>query len=182
MDLNLDRSMFTIFGLNMSGKTHLSKAILRERKAIIFDVRGEYDPKEFDRYVPKAKTYPALALENEIFINKVKNNPQWDTIYYPEANRTFPAMKPLMPNFRVFFDEYRHHNKAIGFDCRRPVQLTTDIVELCHFIFAFNLKGKNDIDYFNKLNRNIGETPAKLPKYHFMLIDSNREFRICEPV
>jgi len=181
MEFDFDRKMYCIFGLNASGKTNLAKDICRKRKAIIFDTLGEYH-REFDAWVPKSKSYPGIAYEFEDFIKWVQTQKKYDAIHVSEASTIFPKMKPLMPEMRKFFDTYRHHGVSFGFDCRRPAQLATDLVELSHYIFAFNLKGVNDIKFFNNMNSNIENTIFNLPRYHFVSIDQQRNFAVHAPI
>jgi len=179
---NFDRKIICIFGLNMSGKTTLAKYIMRNSSAVVFDVLKEYDYNRYDVYQPKKVNYPEVAQEFDLFIDRVKDEPKWNLIVVDEANRIFPNRKALFPRFRSFLDTYRHFNKTIMFICRRPSQLFTDIPELAHYLIFFNLKGKNDIEYINSLNRNAGEVVYSLPKYHFVVMDMWRNFYICKPI
>lgn len=181
MEINLRNKIFCIFGLNMTGKSYLAEHIASKYNAVFFDVLNEHSDK-FDSYVPKHKEYPEIANENEFFISKIQDKRKYNMIIYEEASRIFPNRKPLFPNFRAFFDTYRHKDKAIGFICRRPSQLNTDIVELSHYIFVFNLKGVNDIRYFNEINSKIEETTANLKQYSFLVIFPDRSFKVFEPV
>ena len=182
MKINLLNRIFCIFGLNMSGKTYLAKHIARQYNSLIFDVLGEYEPNIYDVYIPSSKIYPDIAQEFDLFIDKVKDK-KWNMLIVDEASRIFPNKRPLYPAFRSYLDTYRHHKLcSIGFIARRPTQLHTDLVELSHYIFVFNLKGKNDIQYLNFLNSEIGDLPAKLEPYHFMVIYPDRSFKIFKPV
>jgi len=179
---SFDKKIICIFGLNMSGKTTLAKFIMKNFNSVVFDVLKEYDYSQFDVYHPKNMHYPEISEEFDYFIEKIKDNAKWNMVVIDEANRVFPNRKTLFPKFRSFLDTYRHYNKSILFICRRPSQLYTDIPELAHFLIVFNLKGKNDIDYLNSLNRNVGEIVYSLPPYHFVIIDMWRNFHICKPI
>ncbi len=182
MRINLLNKIFCIFGLNMSGKTYLAKHIAKQYNSIIFDVLEEYEPNIYDVYIPESKIYPDISYEFESFIEKVKNQ-KWNMLIVDEASRIFPNRKPLFPCFRNYLDTYRHQKLcSIGFIARRPTQLHTDLVELAHYIFVFNLKGKNDIQYLNFLNSKIGDLPAKLEPYHFLVIFPDRNFKVFKPV
>lgn len=179
---SLQNRMFTIVGLHESGKTVLAKFIASKFNAIIFDPLGEYDSSKFDVYRPKAKGYPEVTQEAEEFIRYVKRERKWNLVHFSEASRIFPNMKPLMPVAREFFDTYRHDGFAVGFDCRRPVQLNTDLIETSKDIFVFSTKGLRDVEYFSGLNREIGDLPFTIPSYHFIHITQDRSFRVCAPV
>lgn len=186
MQLNLQGKLFTIVGLNESGKSVLGNHISKQYNTVIFDVLGERDTSIYDTYVPKSKQYPEITKEFDWFINRFKEliyRKNYNMLLIDESSRIFPNRIPLMPNFRNFFDEYRHHKGiGMGFICRRMTQLNTDLVELSHYIFVFNLKGKNDLQYLNSLNSNIGNAPATLLPFHFMVIKPDRSFEICNPV
>ena len=181
MNYDFSQKLFCVFGLNACGKTEIGKHIARAYKAAVFDVLGEY-VKEFPAYVPRNKDYPAIAYEFEKFIAQISTDKNYDLLLIDEANRIFPNHRPLMPAFRSFLDTYRHYNKSVGFICRRPAQLQTDIVELSHYILVFNLKGKNDTAYFNCLNSDIRDKIARLPPYHFAVIDQQREVAFFKPI
>jgi len=178
---NFDKKIICIFGLNMSGKTTLAKFIMKNFNSVVFDVLREYDFNKYDVYQPKKTDYPSISEEFDFFIEKVKTG-RWNLIVIDEASRIFPNRKALYPKFRSFLDTYRHYNKTIMFICRRPTQLFTDIPELAHYLIFFNLKGKNDIEYINSLNRNAGEVVYSLPNYHFVVMDMWRNFYLCKPI
>lgn len=182
MQINLVNKLACIFGLNATGKTTLAKHIAQKYNTIIFDVLGEYDSNKFDVYVPKSKEYPDIAEEFEKFISFMQDNNKYNLIIVEEASRIFPNRIPLKPKARAFLDTFRHKNKGLILIARRPSQLFTDFVELSHYLFVFNLKGLNDISYFNKINYNLQDIIATLKPYHFVVILPNRDFVICEPV
>lgn len=179
--VDLRKRIFSIFGLNLSGKSNFAKYLASKYKTVFFDVLGEHY-KDFDAYVPEQRHRPDVQDEYEKFIHKVRYMKNYNMIIVDEANRVFPNKKPFKPKARAFFDEYRHYNKGIGFIARRPSQLNTDIPELSHHIFVFNLKGKNDLQYLNSINRKIGYLPARLEPYHFIHIKPDRSFEIHRPI
>lgn len=165
----------------MSGKSHLSKHFARNYSTVFFDVLNEHSG-EFDSYVPKFKAYPQIADEFDLFISKVCKIAKYNMIVVDEASRVFPNKIPFKPQMRNFIDVYRHHGKGIGFICRRPVQLNTDLVELSHYIFIFNLKGKNDVAYFNSIATGLGDRLPTLEQYQFVVVYPDRHWEVCNPI
>lgn len=180
--LNLTNKIWCIFGLNGTGKSYLSKYIAKNYSAVFFDVLNEHS-KEFDSYVPNHKNYPEIAIEFDQFLTKIQGHKKWNMIIVDEASRVFPNMRPLRPVMRSYIDVFRHTNQnSIGFICRRPTQLFTDLVELSHYLFIFKLTGKNDVQYLNFITSGLGDTVSQLEKYHFVLVKEDRTYQICQPV
>lgn len=179
--IEFQNKIFTILGLNGTGKSHLSKGLARGHNAVFFDVLNEHS-NEFDSYVPKYKQYPLIAQEFDVVILKLQNA-KYNMLIVDEASRVFPNMKPLLPNFRSYIDTFRHHNlKSIGFICRRPTQLNTDLVELSHYIFIFRLVGKNDVQYLNSISNGLGDTVQRLNKFEFVQVNEDRTYLVCNPI
>ena len=179
--LNLTNKIWCIFGLNGTGKSHLAKFIAKNYNAVFFDVLNEHS-KEFDSYVPKNKNYPEIATEFDYFLTKIQSH-KYNMIIVDEASRVFPNMRPLQPVMRSYIDTFRHtHQSSIGFICRRPTQLFTDLVELSHYLFIFKMVGKNDIQYLNFISVGLGDTVSQLEKYHFVVVNEDRTFNICKPI
>jgi len=177
IDLKLKR--FCIFGLQGSGKTELAKHILRHASNhLVWDYHHEY--KGFNRYLVQKSG----DLDYQISAVIEKLVPKADMFVIDEANRIAPSRSALLPALRDLNDDSRHPpwRLSLGMVARRPVQLATDLVELAHYLFIFNLKGKNDIGYFNDLAAGLGDQVAALPQFHYVFVDQNRNFRVMTPV
>jgi len=102
-----------------------------------------------------------------------------------EANRFIkPKPTPLTQAVADMNDWCRHpqFNLSIGYIARRPTQINTDIVELCDYLFIFQLGGKNDIRYLNELRDGLGDVVLNLSPFHFALVYPNRTWRVFNPV
>jgi len=182
--LDLTNKIWCIFGLNGTGKSYLAKYIARHYNAVFFDVLNEHS-NEFDSYVPTSKNYPDIAKEFDYFLTRlqVRNKKKWNMIIVDEASRVFPNMRPLQPVMRSYIDTFRHTQlNSIGFICRRPTQLFTDLVELSHYLFIFRLAGKNDIQYLNFLSVGLGDVVSQLERYHFVIVKEDRTYQISKPI
>jgi hypothetical protein len=71
---------------------------------------------------------------------------------------------------------------GVGYICRRPSQLNTDLTEIADYLFIFQLGGKNDIQYLNDLKQGLGEAVKNLPPFHFVTVYPDRSFRVSNPV
>jgi hypothetical protein len=177
IDLTLKR--FCIFGLQASGKTELAKFILRHApNHLVWDWHHEY--KGFCRYSVQKR----YDLEKQLTLVIQKLVPKVDMFIIDEANRLAPNRSPLMPVLAELNDDSRHEpwRLSLGMIARRPVQLNTDLVELSHFLFIFNLKGKNDIEYLNDLAAGLGDTVSTMPPYHYAAVDQYRSFKVMPPI
>ena len=180
MDLNLQNKSFAMFGLPDSGKSTLAHCILCSygSSAFVYDTLNEYPDQPFDRYAPRGR-YDAAELER--VIKAVKS--RYSLIIIDETNRFCPSKPKPLPQEIADLNDFRaHYGLAVGFMARRPVQLNQDLTELAHYLLIFRLPVKNDIDYLNSLSADLGDVVSQLPKYHFAVVDSERNFTICPPV
>lgn len=182
--MNLINKTFSIVGLKGSGKTYLAKWILKHFPShLVYDTLREYDG--FHRYVPKFRQFGFEAIEElnlavQKLIIQSESRPQ--VFILDEANRYCPSKRPLPESMLMLNDWSRHLGISFGVIARRPVQLNTDLIELSNYIFIFNLKGKNDVEYFNSLVSGLGDQLIDLPPYHFIFVDEHRNYEIYAPV
>jgi hypothetical protein len=187
MEIELNKKIFSIFGLNLSGKSYFVKnAIIPSYKCLVFDPNGEYDSGSADVYIPKKKSYPGIAFENEEFLEKfVKKNHGYDLLIFDEADSVFPNKKPLMSNMDSLKGKYRHSEwgeLGIGFICRRPAQIFTDFPSLSHFIFSFGNKGAPDIQRLNAESQGLGDLVSTLSNYNYVIVNQDRTFKKMPPI
>jgi len=121
--------------------------------------------------------------ELERVVRRVMASKRYKLLVIDEANRFCPSKPKVLPQAVADLNDWRaHYGLAVGFICRRPVQLNQDLTELAHYLFVFQMPGKNDQDYLNSLSRGLGDAVAKMPKYHFILADPERNYELYSPV
>lgn len=182
MNLDLSSKAFCIFGLPDSGKSTLAHMILTQfgRLAFVYDTLHEYPAQPFDSYEPGGR-YSAPELERTI--RQVIASRKYRLFVLDEANRFCPTKPKPLPQAVADLNDWRaHYDLAAGFICRRPVQLNQDLTELAHYLFIFRMPGKNDRDYLNNLSTGLGDAAAQLPKYHFLVVDPERNYTVSSPV
>ena len=188
MDIDLTKKIITVFGLNLSGKSHFVKhAIIPKYRCLVVDPNAEYDSDQADVYRPKANSYPAIARENEKFLESfVKpNKGSWDLLIFDEADDIFPNGKPLFSMMANLKGKYRHDkwgNLGLVFICRRPAQLFTDFPSLSHYIFTFGNKGLPDVSRLNAESQGLGDEARLLANYEYILVNPNRSFERMPPI
>ena len=178
--LDLENKAFCILGLPNSGKSTLACYLLNQfgSQAFIYDTLSEYPDQPFDSYVPKDRTSSA-ELEKVLRVAWHK----YKLIVIDEANRFCPPKPSPLPWAVQDLNDWRAHmGVSIGYIARRPVQLNTDLIELCDYVFLFRLRGKNDCQYLNDLRAGLGDAVAELGLYHFIVLDSAREFKVFQPI
>ena len=184
LDIDLSGKRIGIFGLQGSGKTNFTKALITAKEDyIIYDPLHEYNG--FNRYRPKYRDYSAESQDElNAFITKyvIPTDKRPAFFLIDEANRYCPNRRPLPDMVEDLNDFNRHYDIALGFISRRPVQLNTDLVELAHYLAIFNLTGKNDYQYLESLSEGLGDAVKALPEWHYVLVDTQREYSICSPV
>jgi DNA helicase HerA-like ATPase len=180
MELDLANKAFCIFGLPDSGKSTLANYILTQYGAVafVYDTLHEFPGEPFDSYTPRGR-YNSAELGAVIRV-AMKH---YKMIIIDEANRFCPAKPAPLPQTIADLNDWRaHYGLAVGYIARRPVQLNQDLTELSHYLFIFNLKGKNDIQYLNDLAGGLGDAVSQLAQYHFMIVDPMRNYQVSPPV
>lgn len=184
---DITNKRFAILGLQGSGKSNISKIFLkRERSHLIYDVHHEHSG--FNRYLVRHKqvlnykpTDPAIAELNGL-VTSVMDSGQIRLFIIDEANRFCPNRKPLPSSILVLNDDNRHLKMAFGVIARRAVQLNTDLIELAHYIFIFQLPGKNDHDYLESVALGLGDAVRELKPFHFVVVTPSRNYKVHLPV
>lgn len=187
--LNLDSKRACIFGMPGEGKSTLLEWMLAKfgARAFVYDTMHEFDRGgSYDIYRPRNR-YSVIELEEmlkKVVASARKRN--YKLVAIDEANRFAPS-KPheLPPILGEINDCCRHpeyNNFTPVFIARRPSQLNQDLTELAHYLFIFNLKGRNDIDYLNDFAKGLGDAVFSLPQYHFIVANQRREWQVCRPI
>lgn len=184
-DINGKR--FVIIGLQGSGKTVLSRILLKTvTNSIVYDVHHEYTG--FNRYLVQYKQVthrphdPAIA-ELDNFVNQVVIGTGRIRLFImDEANRYCPNHYPLPASILQLNDDQRHYHIGFGTIARRPTQLNTDLVELAHYLFIFRLTGRNDYKFLEDIAEGLGDAVKALEDYHFIIVDPGRRFQEHPPV
>lgn len=180
MELDLANKAFCIFGMPDGGKSTLAHYILTSygSVAFVYDTLHEFPDSPFDSYIPKVRgDTDELETVIRAIIKKYK------MIVIDECNRFCPSKPVPLPQAIADLNDFRaHYGVSVGYVARRPVQLNQDLMELAHYLFIFNLKGKNDIQYLNDLAAGLGDAVKELPLYHFIVVDPMRNYHICPPV
>jgi len=180
----LTNQRFAIFGLQGSGKSYLAKKLLsREPRSLVYDVMDEYQG--FNRYIVKYRQYePAAISELDTLVNKIViGSGKIRCFVLDEANRFCPPKPhPLPASILDLNDGQRHYNIAFGVIARRPTQLHSDLTELAHWLFIFNLPGKNDQSYMDELKTGLGDIVAGLPEHQFVILDQRRNVTVHEAI
>jgi len=180
--LDLSGKSFCIFGLPDSGKSTQANFILNAygKSAFIYDTLGEYADEPYDSYRPDDRYSPG---ELETVIRAILKSRRYSMVIIDEANRFCPPKPAPLPQAVADLNDWRaHYGLSVGFIARRPVQLNQDLTELAHYLFIFNLKGKNDIAYLNDLVAGLGDAVLNIPKYHFIMMDPGRNYELYSPV
>jgi hypothetical protein len=182
MQLDLSSKSACIFGLPDSGKSTLANFILNRlgASALVYDTLHEYPGEPFDSYEPKG-TYDVAELEG--VIRKVMASRKYSMFVLDEANRFCPSKPSPLPQAVADLNDFRaHYGLGCIFISRRPVQLNQDLTELAHFLFIFQLPGKNDTDYLNSVSKGLGDAVFNLPKWHFIVVYPDRHYEVFNPV
>lgn len=180
---DLRSKRFCIFGLQGSGKSYLARRLLQSDPAhFVYDVMHEHAG--CNRYLATHRQYtPEAVAELDLLVRRVViGSGKVRLFVLDEASRYCPNRRPLPDSIAELNDLQRHYDIALGFIARRPVQLSTDLVELAHYLFIFTLRGKNDLLYLDSLASGLADAVAGLEKYHFVVVYPQRRFSVCKPI
>lgn len=185
MKINIARKTWAAFGYKGSGKSMLAKTIGQTYgvKCLYYDTLHEIPLEaKFHSYPPKNRQ---SVGELEAVIALLKANKAYRLFIIDEANRfCTPKPHPLPQGIADMNDWCRHpqFNLSVGYIARRPVQINSDLVELCDFLFIFQLGGKNDIQYLNDLRKGLGDTVLNLKPFYYCFVYPDRKWEIMSPV
>ncbi len=178
-----------ILGLQGSGKSKMAEHIMtREPAHVIYDVHHEH--RGFNRYLvehkqvkkPGDQNDPAIDELNRFIDQVVLGGRGVRLFVMHEANRYCRNNYPLPSSVLVLNDDNRHENISFVAIARRAVQLSTDLVELAHYLFIFRLPGLNDRKYLEGLSEGLGDAVRQLPEFHYIEVGPNRDYRQCKPI
>ena len=185
MNVELTRRTWCVLGYKGGGKSILGKTIASRYglKALYYDTLHEVPHEaKFNSYQPKNR-YNIAELES--IIKLIKNGKYFRMFVIDEANRFCPPKpRPLPEGIADMNDWCRHpqYNLSVGYICRLPVQINTDLIEIADYLFIFQLGGKNTQSYLNDMRSGLGDVVRDLPPFHFVLVYPNRTWIVCNPV
>jgi len=185
MDVELTRKTWAILGYKGGGKSILAKTIAARygSKALYYDVLHEVpETAPFHAYQPKNRHN---VEELESIIKLVKNGKQYRMFIIDEANRYCPPKPKALPDGVADLNDWCRHpqyNLSVGYICRLPVQINTDLLEIADYLFIFQLGGKNTQSYLNDMRSGLGDAVRDLLPFYFALVYPDRTWRIFNPV
>ena len=178
--LDLKSKRVCIIGLQGSGKSYLSKYLLKNfRKVFIIDPMDEYGLIDRDknrvRIVVKDETIPDVVYD-------AIENTNLDMLIVDEISRFAPSRKAHNKRLRDYADACRHLQTTFIGIARRPGQVFTDYVELAHYLFIFRLRGKNDGIWLANQAEGLPSTVHGLKQYEFVCLYPDRNYEVFPPV
>ena len=185
MLVNLDKKTFLILGYKGSGKSTLAKTIATSygARCLYYDTLHEIpESAKFHAYRPVDRQ---SVTELEKTVKFLEISKAYRLFLIDESNRYFPPKPSRLPQGIADLNDWCRHpqyNLGVGYIARRPVQINTDLVEICDYMFIFQLGGKNDVAYLNSLRDGLGDTVKDLKPYHFVLANQDRTFKVYPPV
>ena len=186
MKIDLSSKRACIFGMPGEGKSNFLCWLAEQYggKAFLYDTTHEFPTdKAFDVYRP-ADRYSVPELER-ILRGAIKLK-KYKLMGVDETNRFCPSKPAPLPEYIAELNDMIRHpeygNVTPVWIARRPTQLNQDLTELAHYLFIFNLKGKNDIDYLEGFAPGLGKAVFSLPQYHFIAVNQRREFQLMRPI
>lgn len=188
MHLDVARKTLGIFGYKGKGKSTFAKwlAWVYGEKCLYYDTLHEV-PKDAPFRAYKPENAQSVA-ELELVIKALKEMPgpaRPKLFIIDEANRFCkPKPHPLPQGIADMNDWCRHPQFDMGvvYMCRRPVQINTDLTELCDYLVIFQLGGINDRKYCEQLREGLGNVVLNLKPYHYALCLEDRQYTIMSPI
>lgn len=159
--LKPDGSKIQIYGVQGSGKTYFTRALLKSnvfKRPIIYVVNKD------DEYSKIKKAF-AYIPENAIkefddfikFALKKAKEKKIDCIVIDEADLFFRYSFEVnrINEFNDLVLNHRHYGVSLIVISRRPQDLPTKIVESCKHTFIFKLEGANALKKFEEIEKGL---------------------------
>ena len=189
MEYDITASTVLIIGLKGAGKTtmarHLARLVAPDRLAI-YDPMREFRGSEF---AAAERVEPERILSRRSFNEWAdglmpehpKKTTKHDMIVIDEANIYAPNKYELGDALFSYINLGRHMRVGVVAITRRLAQLNTHMVELADTIICYRLAGSNDITRLNRLSAGLGVEVARLPPYHYAVLE-NGDYTIHSPL
>ena len=178
--LDLKGKRVCVMGLQGSGKSYLSKYILKNyKKVFIIDPMDEYN------LIDRDKNRVRIVIKDDIIPDIVYDtieNTNLDLLVVDEISRFAPSRKARNKRLRDYADACRHLGTTFIGIARRPGQVYTDYTELAHYLFIFRLRGKNDGIWLANQASDLPTTVHGLKQYEFVCVYPNRTYEVYPPV
>jgi GTPase SAR1 family protein len=126
-----------ICGLQGSGKTYLSKKLVKNKKVLVFSPH-KHDWTDTQVFYYKCKNYNYDDLEIFLkFAEKLAKKNQIEGIVIDEADMYFRSNYDLKQNLNNWVLNHRHIGAFMILITRRPQDIPTKIFESSKFIISF---------------------------------------------
>lgn len=193
MDVQLESKHWVTFGVKNSGKSYFNDKLMQKaadsgKTIVIFDPMDEYsDHENIMRIIPDHKRGKKAVEELEKVVEHVEEKKEEiDYFLCDEISRFHSKGGELDGPIGEMVDLNAHWNMGIGFVCRRPTQMHTDIREMADFIFIFVLRGHNDLKRLDEISAGLTQEMETMISdeqwYSYLAVNERREYAVCPPV
>ena len=187
----------TVVGLQGSGKTELTKKLIREihaatgRRVLVVDLMDEYDLPSSIATICRIRNKSQPVSELETIIQKLIIDPaergiavrkRYAALVVDETPQYWRSAHPLPPAAALLNHTMRHYQCGLICISRRFVQMHVDITELSHELYIFRQSGKNDLSRLSGIAEGLDKEVLKLKRYQYVHVDEERNFHICNPI
>jgi len=171
----------TLIGMQGSGKTFLSKRIIKVFKnPLVYGVypfEWENEPNKIKVYLPEGFTPASFEKFAGMLINEQMQNKTYDALFVDDADLFFNSNFNKYPNTNRLFISQRQLGLTLMFASKRPQNLSTKVYENSDFVFSFATEGVNVKKYLENLNEKMKILIPKLSreKHNFILKEIGKE-------
>lgn len=164
MELKKRREIFLIFGRTGSGKSYLTKELIKSySRVIIIDALGEYENGIiFENFRDLLDYYSENSPLEFTFICRFKSDREIEFLFQfceiatnimlvVEESEIYINPQSKSGNFLRLVRYGRHYDISIIAIARRIIELSNDIRAQCNYIYSFKQINPRDIAYLKQL-------------------------------
>lgn len=191
MDLTTTYKRAVVIGMQGSGKTYVSKQIIKQfKKPIVYGVYPEEWENESNKitlFIPKNFTSETFDLFAKNLIESQRNpenKNKYDALFIDDADLFFTHNFSSHENINRLFISMRQIGLSIVLMSKRPQNLSTKTYENADYVLVFAVEGTNVKKYLENLHEDMKTLMPQLSreKHNFIYKEIGKKPQLIKAV